>query len=867
MEFLRVRLNQPGLLSHLSGLKQLYQKRDWIDHHIISWFDRNHRFLLLEAYPGAGKSCYCSHFFHYNPMTASLIFCDEVFYEKDKIVGILKRIAYSLATKYPEYRSNLLWTLNTLNGDINALSHKALMDLLIVRPLQFNIDGGQPFALIVLDGIDLLEGEERTILVDGLLNQSSVLPDYIGFLFTARQSISINGLFASNEILTIQPDGVNTKDDIVKYLRKAIPCLPDKDYGNLSNRCHGSFLFAHLLARFINDGGVDIETIHPGEIYRLYHASMKRIISDTATFSKWAKSLSLMSQFDHIPVSIFKEVLKWGEQDYSDFRKLFLSLTEITNDSFGEKVISFVYPSFGTWLCQQNHEYHITPREGIELMKSLFWDSRINNLHQYLLLHIEDIFCNDQEALSMVSQNEMIFTRILQEGERCLADSRHFFEAESFFLVCESLARTSGNNKLLKVLLPFYRAKKAFFAGEFQTCAELLIPYYNLLESNQNRLDALYMLGTSCDILGNRKDATSFFLELLAVSENNPDYLDLYIKALCGLLWLDHFNNLSEAQKHLEKLHRLDNLSPLENILRNLIMARHLLSIGELKNALNLFDSVVLDNAADMWGYDSVSCRNQMLLIEALVACFDNNLYDKGIAMGKEILSHLEGHGSIAECYCSSWIALNCIGDGLIEDAVYYLTKSKEMNLYGGNEVSVWMAMHLTSTQAFIETEKEDYEKAIELHQKVLSSAKLCNDAWVAGDALFEMFFLLFNSSERIDSRLHEIAAELKKLAQDSDLPHLVYKADLVNAFLYGDKIDDVIILTLNKVAKGTLPSVDEVRSLHMCLQLPSSNKFRNELETSMRETINNITCNNPRGKYLERPYIKNILKQISHEC
>lgn len=177
------------------------------------------------------------------------------------------------------------------------------------------------------------------------------------------------------------------------------------------------------------------------------------------------------------------------------------------------------------------------------------------------------------------------------------------------------------------------------------------------------------------------------------------------------------------------------------------------------------------------------------------------------------------------------------------------------------------MAKHLTSTQAFIETEKEDYEKAIELHQKVLSSAKLCNDAWVAGDALFEMFFLLFNSSERIDSRLHEIAAELKKLAQDSDLPHLVYKADLVNAFLYGDKIDDVIILTLNKVAKGTLPSVDEVRSLHMCLQLPSSNKFRNELETSMRETINNITCNNPRGKYLERPYIKNILKQISHEC
>lgn len=760
-----------------------------------------------------------------------------------------------------------MWILNTHQGDINTLSHEALLDLLIVRPLQINIDGNHPFSLIVLDGIDLLEEVERNVLVNKLLNQSSLLPDYIGFLYTARQSIAVNSIFASNEIFTILPNDKNTKNDIKNYLREALPSLSDKVYNKLSNRCHGSFLFAHFLAKFIKDGGMDIDTIHPGEIYRLYLTSMKRIVSDIETFRVWEGALSLLSQFNHIPVSVFKDAMKWNDQKYSLFRKQFLSLTEITCDSFEERVISFVYPSFSTWLCQQNHEYQVTSTIGVELMKSLFINLPIKDLHRYLLLCIKDIFRYDQNALLSVARDEMIIKRILEEGEKCLSDSRHFFDAESYFIVCESLATIAGNNILLKIKLPFYRAKRAFIAGEFQTCSELLLPCYNSIEDRLNHLDALYMLGTSCDILGKRKDATTFFLELLKATEANSNHVGYYIKALCGLLWLDHFNNLTDAQEHFNKLRWLKYLSPSESILRDLIMARHLLSIGELKNSLDLFSKMSIENASVLWKYDSISCRNQMLLIESLVACFDNNLYDRGIEIGKEILSHLEGHGSIAECYCSSWIAINCIFNGLIDQANFYLIKSKEMNQISGNDISAWMSMHLTSVQAFLETEKGNFDQAIELHQKVLIYANSCHDTWVAGDALFELFFLLFPNLMQSHSKLKEISITLNKLAHESNLPHLKYKSALVNAFLYGNKIEDVILCTLDKVAKGSLPSVDEVRSFTLCLQLPINDNYRKELETKLKESIDTIIINNPNGKYIERPFIKNIIKQMSYEC
>ena len=863
MDYLRRRLNQSGVSPRIKDLRHSYQKRGWIDRFISDWYGKGAKSLLLEAYPGAGKSFYCSHFFHYNPMTACLVFCDEPFYEKDRVTGIIKRIAFSLAEKLPEFKRSLVWHLNAVPRDMNEMSIDALTDYLITKPLLMGIDGRHPFSLVVLDGVDLLDENDKNTLVDRCLALSDIAPDFIGFLFTSRQSAAVNARFPASDILRIEPDSREAVHDINLYLRKELPGLSDKRYDKLARRCRGSFLYARILAGFIKEGGMDADQVQAGEIYRLYLMSMERIFGGEEGFLPWRLAASVLCSFDGIPVSVFCKTLGWNENDFSRFRKRFLSLTDVSFDSYGGKTISFVYPSFKAWLTHEEHEYNTTEDAGVSAMAELFLRTPVRDLHRYQLLHIKDVFKDNPDGLQACCHNREILERILQEGEECLSDAAHFFEAESYFSICDSLRCSEENPGYIHaVRLPYLRAKRAFLGGDYSTCARQLPAICNLLENDGERMEALYMLGTSYDIIGKRKESADVFTRLLDEARDDK----YYVKALCGLLWNDHFNNLENARIHLEKLRQIQHLDDSEQMLKDLIYARYLLSGGNLKESLAFFERVTDTDANGIWGYDSVSCRNQMLLIEAVVAFFDNNQYEKGISIGKRILSRLEGHGNIAECYCSSWIAMNCLYDGLLDEAEFYLSKSKEMNKIGEKDsASAWMTMHLTSIEAFVEGEKGHSDKAAELHEAVLEQAEQCDDIWVAGDALFELFCLTEPSERKGSPVIKDLGRRLRTLADKSGLPHLDYKARVVEAFQSGEGVDALTDITLDKVAGKHLPSVDEVRAFGQCLRLCGESR-RHLLEEKVRSMVAEIAEDNPSGRYRERRFVKELLNQINHE-
>ena len=398
LDYLRCRLNQSGASPRIKDLRHSYQKRAWIDRHISNWYGKGARSLLMEAYPGAGKSFYCSHFFHFNPMTACLVFCDDIFYEKDRVTGIIKRIAFSLAEKLPEFKRCLVWHLNTAPMDLNEMSNDVLMDYLITKPLQMGINGRHPFSLVVLDGVDLLDENEKNTLVDRCLALSDVVPEFIGFLFTSRQSTAVNTRFPASDILKIRPDSQETLDDLEHYFKQELPRLSERKYEKLARRCRGSFLYARILARFIKDGGMDADSVQTGEIHRLYLLSLDRIFGGQDLFRPWKIAVSILCSFDGIPISLLCKALDWDESNFSGFRKRFLSLTEVSIDSYGEKTISFVYPSFKTWLTKENHPYSISDKDGILAMSALFRSTPVKELHRYQLLHIKDIFRYDQDG-------------------------------------------------------------------------------------------------------------------------------------------------------------------------------------------------------------------------------------------------------------------------------------------------------------------------------------------------------------------------------------------------------------------------------------------------------------------------------------
>ena len=142
---------------------------------------------------------------------------------------------------------------------------------------------------------------------------------------------------------------------------------------------------------------------------------------------------------------------------------------------------------------------------------------------------------------------------------------------------------------------------------------------------------------------------------MYALTKEDPVYS---IKALGGLIWNDHFNNLKEGAERMRKLTEVA-LSGKLTVLRDLVFARMLPSEGKMDEALSLYGKIIKADDRSLWSYDIVARKNQMLLIESIVAAYDAGDIPRAIEYGEQIYSKLKGTAGIRECYCLSWLSLS----------------------------------------------------------------------------------------------------------------------------------------------------------------------------------------------------------------
>ena len=185
--------------------------------------------------------------------------------------------------------------------------------------------------------------------------------------------------------------------------------------------------------------------------------------------------------------------------------------------------------------------------------------------------------------------------------------------------------------------IAYYHAKGEFICGDLIRCGEILDEALSSIKaSGVDRwyMDSLYMAGTICDYRGERDKSVGIFNELFAISKDcSPENS---VKALAGLIWNDHFNNLNEGLRRLEALSAA-NLSKELSILKDLITARMLLSSGQMNESLALFGRVLDAEESGLWGFDIVARKNQMLTIESIVAAYDCGDFPLAIKYGEYI--------------------------------------------------------------------------------------------------------------------------------------------------------------------------------------------------------------------------------------
>ena len=374
------------------------------------------------------------------------------------------------------------------------------------------------------------------------------------------------------------------------------------------------------------------------------------------------------------------------------------------------------------------------------------------------------------------------------------------------------------------------------------------------------------MMGTSCDMVGAREESLSYFDQLLAVAQEEES--DFYkTRSLVGLIWNSHFSDMDKLRVTLEELQDKAAGSEAEQTMLRLVSARALLSQGDLQTAFARFVSVIESPNHDIWGFDHLAIRNQMLLIETLVACYDNEEYEMGAKYGMQIYNRLKGSDSIAECYVTSWIATNLMSDGRLDETDRYLCRAEEINrLANGATSSRWIDMHLTSIRAFWYEEKGEYLRAIEGHGKVMRQAVACADPWVLGDACFEL--LLLARYFPVDREIYQEAhLHLAQSAEQSKLPHLVFKSQLIDAYETQSASHETWDTIKEVLLHGVMPSTDMVVCEGIGFEIARSmgrDADCEALRMRIKEEIDLILQKNQDTLYANRHKIKQIIEEIS---
>lgn len=882
---LEIRL-QPNIQfsEKLYELRKRYYQRSWLNNAINMWIqERKERNIFIIGYPGSGKSCFCINNFHYHPMAISLTICDNSFNNSLGSKQLLKNIAYQIAIKVESYRKNLLWTINHHYHDFHQMTFSELFRLMLCVPFQLEINGNHSPMIIVVDGLDKLSDNATNEFVEVFNELSKFLPPFIHFLFTARHLKEVVNSISQTQFIYIEPNSKETYYDIRNFLKSELDNATNIQLNAVTKRCCGSFLYATLFVESINSGMISIgEALSlRQELQSLYNQSMKKLFPSIEEYKNYIYPLSLIiGSNGKIPINSLIKYMKWRANELNIFYKHVMMFFQRTVDETGTMWISSVYPSFIAWITNDTdytNEFYIPLISAQINIANEVWKSYCEdeNMSDYELLNLFDFLhvAKQKEKINQLFSTNSFLVQIIDRINDLIKDYNNNDLASRLLAKCEFITSRIDNaisNQIQNSIIPYLQMYLCFVESNYSNVIALYERYALKIRQyckKETSLNALFMAATSYDISGQRQKSTSLFVELMneAINEKNTQY-ELF--AAIGLLWNNHFNNINDGYKYVKRLESFtyDNLE-LANM-QKLILARFKLSEGKLKESLNDFKYIMEGNNSFVWKYDIISTRNQMLLIEALVAYYDNMEYYNGISLGKKIFENINEDITINSCYCGSWIVMNMIQAGLLNEAeellLYILEKNKLLQKLGTSD---WMDMHLKSVQAFLLEQKGEIENAISAHKDVVRMAIKTNDSWVKGDAYFEIFclWLLSGKSHEKQEEIYDLYMNLEALSKTSHLPHLSYKTLIIKCFISRNR-NNVELLrekTINQVLTDSLPSTNSLLMLYLCILLCSDFGIKkDDLIDNFISRKRKLTINYPK---VQHTYIYKMI--LSHEC
>ena len=690
-------------------------------------------------------------------------------------------------------------------------------------------------------------------------------------------------------MLEIRPHDDRVRADIALYVQTRIgelklekPVLAETvPAARIVDICDGSFLLASLIMDGIRQGAIPLGagTMIPTSVFSVYFQWMRRLVSAEEFEEIYYDIFAMLASAKRmVTIPLLKSATGWSTPKMNAFIRRFGSFLVRETDALGTPSLSLFHESFKNWLTDESGAadvYCVSADDGVRLLANTalqeYGCRRMNaverlNLWDYLRQ------ANEKAAISTLLHDDSYLRELLSDAAEALRDQALFPLAQELLTLCRTvcgLARDLETARYAQaVTLPLLTAEERFDAGDHFSVVHLLKPHMDEIEQfgqEEDRMQGLYLLATSCDYLGLRDESIACFEKLLelADAQGHPNYRK---RAITGLAWNSHFTNVGKMLALLDMIEQTETGDALERAMLKLVTARMLLTQGSLSEALDLFSEVLDQSERKLWGYSPLAIRSQMLMIESLVACYDSEEFLKGIDYGERLLLRLGGRGSIAECYCLSWISMNCLINGEPSSADIYLKRAEQINSSTNRSPkSRWINMHLKSVRAFVLSECGQTRCAMDAHRKVIEMAEECSDLWVMGDAYFELALLCLEAGESTES-CREYADRLTETADAADLAHLRFKSDLIRQLLGIPGEPNRLAKLTEQILRNSLPSVDMVYAAYLCwkaAEAAGEAELCHTLSGAAKAQISRILARNPGSLYENRIRIRKMKEEM----
>ena len=382
--------------------------REWVFNKVQNWLDdRNsqNRVMVISADAGMGKSVIsaviCKRMQEAGRLSGSH-FCqhNNARYRNPQLM--LQSLACHLCHALPEYKQAVVKQMSrNLGKDLNNMGVEELFALLFKEPLSTVADPGRNM-LMVIDGLDESEYQERNELLNVIANHFCMLPCWIRFLCTTRPERNIAEALKQLKPFQLEPNEEENVQDIKLFLEKKMQYLMRQDSNDtivekLVEKSEGLMLYAYFLVSFIEenvsvlDKG-DFDGSLPLAISSVYHSYFKRLEDELIKELgvKEENFLNLLcavtASREPLPVGFVSKVLVPSGNSPVARRKVLKAIGSVSSLlPIRDGCLNVIHKSVKDWLantsCYGEHEFIMDEKEGHRILASLCSDE-LDNLKQ-----------------------------------------------------------------------------------------------------------------------------------------------------------------------------------------------------------------------------------------------------------------------------------------------------------------------------------------------------------------------------------------------------------------------------------------------------------------------------------------------------